>query len=135
MLLLPRRPQPQPPSALPAPPLADADVIAYLSLRAGPRYGDTRASFWLLFEGAPGFEQPEEALADALESGQLFGAGLDVFEGEPTINPRLLAAPGCILLPHIGSATVSTRLAMCELASRGVLAVLDGGQPDNLVPR
>ena len=57
----------------------------------------------------------EDALADALSSQQLFGAGLDVFEGEPHINPRLLAAPNCVLLPHIGSATISVRRAMCEL--------------------
>ena len=75
----------------------------------------------------------EDALADALSSQQLFGAGLDVFEGEPHINPRLLAAPNCVLLPHIGSATISVRRAMCELASRGVLSVLAGERPDNLV--
>ena len=75
----------------------------------------------------------EDALVDALESGVLSGAGLDVFDGEPNVNPRLLAAPGCVLLPHIGSATVSVRRAMCQLASRGVLAILDGEIPENLV--
>lgn len=75
----------------------------------------------------------EEALADALEGGRLHAAGLDVFKGEPAISPRLLRAPRCTLLPHIGSATIGTRLAMCELASRGVLDVLDGKAPPNLV--
>ena len=75
----------------------------------------------------------EDALADALDEGRLSGAGLDVFDGEPTVNPRLLAAPGCTLLPHIGSATVSVRRAMCDLACAGVLSVLDGGSPANLV--
>ena len=75
----------------------------------------------------------EEALADALESGRLWGAGLDVFDGEPHINPRLLTAPHTVLLPHIGSATVSTRRAMCDLALRGAIAVLNGEVPANLV--
>ena len=44
----------------------------------------------------------EDALVDALENGRLFGAGLDVFDHEPAVNPRLLAAPGAMLLPHIG---------------------------------
>jgi len=75
----------------------------------------------------------EEALADALEAGRLFGAGLDVFDGEPKVNPRLLAARGCVVLPHIGSATISVRRSMCDLACRGVLTVLDGRVPSNLV--
>ncbi len=75
----------------------------------------------------------EEALADALESGALFGAGLDVYDGEPAINPRLLAAPRTVLLPHIGSATVHTRTRMARLACQGVCDVLDGRVPPNLV--
>jgi glyoxylate reductase len=75
----------------------------------------------------------EEALCDALEAGRLWGAGLDVYDGEPTINPRLLSAPHAVLLPHVGSATIETRRAMCELALTGALAVLDGRQPPNLV--
>ena len=54
----------------------------------------------------------EEALADALEGGRIGGAGLDVFQGEPVINPRLRGAPNTVLLPHLGSATVETRNAM-----------------------
>ena len=54
----------------------------------------------------------EEALADALEEGRIGGAGLDVFQGEPVINPRLRGAPNTVLLPHLGSATVETRNAM-----------------------
>ena len=54
----------------------------------------------------------EVALADALESGRLFAAGLDVYDGEPTVHPRLLAAPHLTLFPHIGSATRATRVAM-----------------------
>jgi glyoxylate reductase len=75
----------------------------------------------------------EEALADALEAGTIHGAGLDVFEGEPRVNPRLLAAPRTVLLPHVGSATVATRTKMARLACDGVVEVLAGGRPANLV--
>ena len=75
----------------------------------------------------------EEALAVALESGSLFAAGLDVYEREPTVHPRLLAAPRTVLLPHIGSASQATRTRMAHLAAEGVLAVLAGQRPTNLV--
>jgi glyoxylate reductase len=75
----------------------------------------------------------EEALVDALEAGTIQGAGLDVFEGEPTVNPRLLAAPHTTLLPHIGSASIGTRTRMARLASQGVCDVLAGRTPSNLV--
>jgi glyoxylate reductase len=75
----------------------------------------------------------EVALADALEAGTIFGAGLDVYDGEPSINPRLLAAPRTVLLPHIGSATVHTRTRMARLACEGVCEVLEGRTPPNLV--
>jgi glyoxylate reductase len=74
-----------------------------------------------------------EALADALEAGTIYGAGLDVFEGEPAVNPRLLEAPRTSLLPHIGSATIATRTAMARLACQGVCDVLAGVTPPNLV--
>ena len=76
----------------------------------------------------------EAALAEALHSGALFGAGLDVYEREPTVHPRLLSAPHVTLLPHVGSATVATRLRMSRLASSAVADVLAGGTPPNLVP-
>jgi glyoxylate reductase len=75
----------------------------------------------------------EHALAAALEEGRLFAAGLDVFEGEPNVNPRLLAAPRTVLLPHIGSASQATRSRMAQLACEGALAVLRGETPPNLV--
>jgi glyoxylate reductase len=73
----------------------------------------------------------EEALAEALERGVIAAAGLDVYEAEPTVHPRLLAAPGTVLLPHIGSATIATRTAMARLASASARAVLAGRIPDN----
>jgi glyoxylate reductase len=75
----------------------------------------------------------EEALADALESGSLYAAGLDVFDGEPAVNPRLLSAPRTTLLPHIGSATIATRTRMARLACQGVCDVLAGRTPPNVV--
>jgi glyoxylate reductase len=75
----------------------------------------------------------EAALADALHDGTIFGAGIDVYEHEPTVHPRLLTAPNAVLLPHIGSATVATRTAMARMAAASVLAVLDGRRPENLV--
>src|SRR5216117_4130904 len=71
----------------------------------------------------------EEALAMALESGHLRAAGLDVYTDEPTIHPRLLAAPRTVLLPHIGSATEETRRKMAAIAVANVQAVLNGKPP------
>jgi glyoxylate reductase len=76
----------------------------------------------------------EAALADALHAGRLFAAGLDVFEQEPLIHPRLLDAPRTVLLPHIGSASRATRTQMARLASSAVATVLAGGTPSNVVP-
>jgi glyoxylate reductase len=73
------------------------------------------------------------ALAQALKSGQIASAGLDVFENEPRIHPDLLAAPNAVLTPHIGSATFRTRRAMCDLAVANVTDWLDGNPPRTLV--
>jgi glyoxylate reductase len=75
----------------------------------------------------------EEALAAALEDGRIFAAGLDVYEREPAVHPRLLAAPRTVLLPHLGSASQATRTRMAQLACEGVVAVLAGDRPPNLV--
>lgn len=75
----------------------------------------------------------EEALATALEDGTIFAAGVDVFEREPEVHPRLLAAPRTVLLPHIGSATTATRTRMAVVASEAARMVLAGEQPANLV--
>ena len=75
----------------------------------------------------------EEALADALHDGTVFGAGLDVYEREPAVHPRLLDAPRTVLLPHIGSASTATRVQMARVACTGVCEVLEGRRPDNAV--
>lgn len=63
----------------------------------------------------------DEDLIAALKSGQVTAAGLDTFEGEPSLDPRYLPLKNTFLLPHIGSATVETRTAMglLALAQRG----------------
>jgi glyoxylate reductase len=75
----------------------------------------------------------EEALADALHAGRIFAAGLDVYENEPRVNPRLLTAPRTVLLPHLGSASQATRTRMAQVASEGACQVLAGRRPVNLV--
>jgi glyoxylate reductase len=74
-----------------------------------------------------------EALAAALESGTLGAAGLDVYENEPEVPPALLAAPRCVLLPHIGSATVRSRDGMANAVADNVIAVLEGREPPSRV--
>ncbi len=76
----------------------------------------------------------EEALATALEDGVIFAAGLDVYEREPEVHPRLLAAPNTVLFPHIGSASVATRTRMARVAASDARAVLAGERPENPVP-
>jgi glyoxylate reductase len=88
----------------------------------------------VLVNTARGSVVDEAALADALHEGSLFAAGIDVFEREPEVHPRLLDAPRTVLLPHIGSASQVTRTRMAVLASSAVATVLSGGMPDNVVP-
>ncbi|MNR00764.1 Glycerate dehydrogenase [compost metagenome] len=66
----------------------------------------------ILINTARGSVVNEDDLARALSGGVIAGAGLDVYQGEPAINPALLAAPNAVLLPHLGSATLETRTAM-----------------------
>ncbi len=75
----------------------------------------------------------EAALADALESGEIFAAGLDVFEREPEVEPRLLSLENAVVIPHLGSATVDTRDAMGALAVENVFAAMDGARPPTLL--
>lgn len=77
----------------------------------------------------------EEALADLIEVGRIAGAGLDVFEAEPEINPKLLSLDNVVLLPHMGSATVEARTAMGEKVLINIQAFTDGHRsPDRVLP-
>jgi len=77
----------------------------------------------------------DAALADALRDRRIAAAGLDVFEGEPNLNPALLDVPNVVLTPHIASATEATRRAMANLAADNLIAGLGvgprAGQPPN----
>ncbi|HLM72645.1 MAG TPA: D-glycerate dehydrogenase [Polyangiaceae bacterium] len=75
----------------------------------------------------------ERALAEALAEGRLSAAGLDVYEREPQVEGALLASERAVLLPHIGSADVSTRETMARLAAEAVRAVLEGKEPKHRV--
>ena len=75
----------------------------------------------------------EAALAEMLAKGELAGAGLDVYEHEPVINPRLLKLPNVVLLPHMGSATVEGRIEMGEKVIVNIRTYFDGHQPPDRV--
>ena len=77
----------------------------------------------------------EGALADLLAAGAVAGAGLDVFEFEPAINPKLLTQPNAVLLPHLGSATVEARIDMGEKVIINLKTWMDGHRPpDRVIP-
>jgi len=71
----------------------------------------------------------EAALAWALKNRLIAGAGLDVYEEEPTVHPDLLGLDNVVLVPHLGSATTETRTAMADLAAQNVVAVVTGKPP------
>ena len=71
----------------------------------------------------------DAALAAALRNKTIAAAGLDVFEGEPSVHPDLLTVPNVVLTPHIASATLPTRLAMASLAADNLIAFFTGNKP------
>ena len=77
----------------------------------------------------------ENTLARMLEAGELAGAGLDVFEHEPAVNPKLLKLKNVVLLPHMGSATLEGRMDMGEKVIVNIKSFVDGHRPpDRVVP-
>lgn len=113
--------------------------VLSLNLPGGQGVLMTRERFAMLPKGAifvnsaRGSLVDEDALLDALKSGHLGSAGLDVFQKEPGFDTLLNELENTFLLPHIGSATVETRTAMAELAIDGIAAVLAGRTPENVV--
>ncbi|MFW6162077.1 MAG: 2-hydroxyacid dehydrogenase [Planctomycetota bacterium] len=75
----------------------------------------------------------EAALVEALRGGEIAGAGLDVFEDEPTLAPGLAELPNVVVPPHLGSATIGTRTRMATLAATNLVARLRGERPPNIV--
>lgn len=88
----------------------------------------------ILINTARGEIVDEDSLADALKAGEIRGAALDVFEQEPQVHPELKKLTGRVVLtPHIGSASIDTRLEMARMAAENMNAGLAGEQPPNLV--
>lgn len=87
----------------------------------------------VLINTARGDIVDEHALVQALRDGAIAGAGLDVYEFEPTVLPELRDLPQVVLLPHMGTSTVETRVAMGECAVRNLQAVLAGEAPPDRV--
>lgn len=87
----------------------------------------------ILINVSRGHVVDEGALADALQEGRIWGAGLDVYEDEPAIHPKLFKLNNVVLLPHIGSATRETRSKMAMTAATNLVQGLRGEKPDNLV--
>lgn len=87
----------------------------------------------ILINTSRGAVVDEEALCEALQA-HLFSAGIDVYENEPEINPKLLKLKNVILLPHIGSAGKETRETMAEMAVSNILAFFEGKVPPNIIP-
>jgi len=87
----------------------------------------------ILVNSARGGVVDDAALVAALKAKRIAGAGLDVFEGEPHVNPGFLELPNVVMTPHIGSASRATRIIMCNTAAANLAAVLEGRNPPNAV--
>lgn len=118
----------------------EADVVALTCpLNASTRHiinasslSKMKSSAFLINTGR-GELVDENALADALENGVIAGAGLDVFENEPSVNPRLLSLDRVTVTPHIGGATVECRQAIVQQAIENITVYLTSGTVQNRV--
>lgn len=87
----------------------------------------------ILINASRGPVVDEAALVAALQAGEIWGAGLDVYENEPTLAPGLAALENVVLMPHVGTATIETRMNMGRVAAANILATLRGETPPNLL--
>jgi glyoxylate reductase len=101
-------------------------------LMSAERIGRMKRSAYLI-NSARGDIVDEAALADALENGAIAGAGLDVFEKEPKVEPKLLAQRNAVLFPHLGSSTIEARTGMGEKVIANILAFVRGEKLPDLV--
>jgi len=120
--------------------LAAADFVSlHVPLTSGTRHLINRRAFdrmkktALLINTARGPVVDEKALVTALKNGKIAGAGLDVFEEEPAVQRALLSLQNVVLLPHLGSATVETRVRMGWVVIENIHAVLKGKPAPNAV--
>jgi glyoxylate reductase len=102
-------------------------------LMTAPQFEMMKSSAFLV-NTARGPIVDEAALVAALRTGQIAGAGLDVFEQEPAVHPGLLECENAVLIPHLGSATEETRSAMARLAAHNAVNVLAGVEPPTPIP-
>jgi glyoxylate reductase len=121
--------------------IRNADVVSlHLPYAPGLRHLFNRDTFALMkrdavfINTARGPLVDEQALAGALERGEIFAAGLDVYEEEPAVNERLKGLKNAVLLPHLGSATAKTRRAMAMMTVQAVRQALAGKKPQHLIP-
>ena len=120
--------------------LSESDFVSiHVPLTATTRHLISTAQFALmkptavLINTSRGPVVDEAALAEALRTGKIFAAGLDVYEEEPKVNPALLKLENVILAPHIASASVRTRSQMSEMAARNLVTGVRGGRPPNIL--
>ena len=120
--------------------LANSDVVTiHVPLNDETRHMFNKETFAKMKKGsflintARGPIVDEHDLVDALRSGHLQGAALDVFDNEPNIDPELIGMPNVITTPHIASATHEAREAMTKLAVSGILDVFASHEPVNIV--
>ena len=120
--------------------LAESDFISiHVPLLAETRHAFGEPEFRAMKDSAVlvntsrGPVVDEAALARALKSGQIFAAGLDVYEDEPAVHSGLLECENAVLVPHIGSATRETRSKMAHMAAQNIVARLKGQTPPNPV--